>query len=195
MTEAFPLAWPAGWPRTPADERERTQRFKVSADAVRREIYQALRALEATNIVVSSNVPLRNDGTPSADVMRKAMPDPGVAVYFSYRGRPKVMGRDGFTTPADNLRSLTWALRAMRQLEVHGGQHMADQAFQGFEALPPPRSHWDLLGLQPGASAAEIKAAWRRLVADAHPDREGGSEARAAEINAARDAALREVRT
>lgn len=43
-----------------------------------------------------------------------------------------------------------------------------------------------LLGVPPGASSAEIQAAWRRLMARAHPD-QGGTEGLAARLNAARD--------
>lgn len=46
-----------------------------------------------------------------------------------------------------------------------------------------------LLGLTPDADAAAIKAAHRRLIASVHPDR-GGTEALAAQINAARDLLL-----
>jgi hypothetical protein len=46
-----------------------------------------------------------------------------------------------------------------------------------------------LLGLQPGASAAEIRAAHRRLMRQAHPDR-GGDSGRAARLNRARDLLL-----
>lgn len=48
-----------------------------------------------------------------------------------------------------------------------------------------------LLGLAPDADAAAIRAAHRRLIASVHPDR-GGTEALAAEINAARDLLLAE---
>lgn len=39
------------------------------------------------------------------------------------------------------------------------------------------------LGIAPGASQEEIKQAWRVLCRQYHPDREGGSEARMAEVN------------
>ncbi len=57
---------------------------------------------------------------------------------------------------------------------------------------PPPRggmSHeeaYQILGLRPGASQADIRAAHRRLMSTAHPDR-GGSDWLAARINQARD--------
>lgn len=43
-----------------------------------------------------------------------------------------------------------------------------------------------VLGVAPDADAAAIRAAHRRLAADAHPDR-GGDAERAARVNAARD--------
>lgn len=46
-----------------------------------------------------------------------------------------------------------------------------------------------VLGLQPGASEMEIRAAYRRLMAAAHPDR-GGSDWIAARLNQARDVLL-----
>ncbi|MAN11424.1 MAG: DnaJ domain-containing protein [Pseudomonadota bacterium] len=48
-----------------------------------------------------------------------------------------------------------------------------------------------LLGLGPDADAAAIRAAHRRLIASVHPDK-GGTEALAAQINAARDLLLQE---
>ncbi|CCW20197.1 hypothetical protein EBBID32_45710 [Sphingobium indicum BiD32] len=47
-----------------------------------------------------------------------------------------------------------------------------------------------LLGVAPDADAETIRAAHRRLIASVHPDK-GGTEALAAQINAARDLLLR----
>jgi DnaJ-domain-containing protein 1 len=49
-----------------------------------------------------------------------------------------------------------------------------------------------LLGVRADADAGEIRAAHRRLMADAHPDR-GGSDAAARRLNAARDALLARI--
>ena len=51
-----------------------------------------------------------------------------------------------------------------------------------------------LLGLPPEADAKAVKAAHRRLIASVHPDH-GGTEALAAEINAARDLLLRHLKS
>lgn len=47
-----------------------------------------------------------------------------------------------------------------------------------------------VLGLAPGASDDDIKAAYRRLMAQLHPDK-GGSDYLAAKINAAKDTLLK----
>lgn len=57
------------------------------------------------------------------------------------------------------------------------------------EAMPVEQAR-SLLGLGPDATAAEVNAAWRRLMARAHPD-QGGTEGLAAQLNAARDALLK----
>lgn len=52
-----------------------------------------------------------------------------------------------------------------------------------------PEEAYQVLGLQPGASEAEIRAAHHRLMRTAHPD-SGGSDWLAARINQARDVLL-----
>jgi uncharacterized membrane protein len=49
---------------------------------------------------------------------------------------------------------------------------------------------YQTLGLSIGADRAAVKAAWKRLMKEAHPD-QGGNAGRAAALNAARDVLLR----
>ena len=49
-----------------------------------------------------------------------------------------------------------------------------------------------VLGVNPGASDAEIRTAWKRAMARAHPD-QGGTEGLATRVNAARDRLLRKT--
>ena len=51
-----------------------------------------------------------------------------------------------------------------------------------------------LLGVGPSADEVQINAAWRRLMARAHPD-QGGSEGLAAQLNAARDRLLKSAKS
>jgi hypothetical protein len=190
MTTAYPLAWPDGWPRTPSASRLRNSPFKVESNKCRRELMDELRRLGATNIVISSDVPVRQDGSPYADAARRIIRNPGVAVYFTLKGKQMAMARDKFERVEDNLRSIGLAIEAIRAVERHGGAAMMERAFAGFTALPAPRSPFEILGVEPDASLDEIERAHRRQARTAHPDA-GGSTARMAELNAARDLALK----
>ena len=56
-----------------------------------------------------------------------------------------------------------------------------------------PEEAGRLLGLAPEANAVEINAAWRRMIAEVHPDKGGSAEA-SARVNAARDTLLKHLR-
>ncbi|WP_135210393.1 J domain-containing protein [Vitreimonas flagellata] len=196
MTQAYPLAWPDGWPRTPK-HRQTSSRFKVTQDRARRNLLDQLRMLGATQgrTVISSDVAVRQDGQPYADQARRLIHDPGVAVYFELDGKAMVMACDLYTQPFENMHALGHAIEHLRGLDRHGGGHMIERAFTGFQALPPPstseRTWWDVLECTRDASIDVIRAQHRRLLMDHHPDR-GGSDARMAEINRARDKAMAE---
>lgn len=209
MTQAHPLAWPLGWERTPKAKQGSGYNFKqeawrgsgehtykarvpVTFANARDKLYKALDQLRATNAVISSNHPTDARGTPIES--KRKIEDEGVAVYFQYRDRPRVMACDRYDTAAANMRSLGLQIDYMRGLERHGGGVMLERAFEGFAALPPPKSCWETLGIAQGSTAEQIKTAWRKLVGEAHPDREGGSGARTAELNAARDEALKQIK-
>lgn len=194
MADAYPLAWPDGWPRTPEAEQKNGDHsfkrpssdkgwsqpwtFAAARDALRDEIF---RHTGGAPSVISSNFPAGRDGPL----------DKGIAIYFQRNGRPYAMACDRYGDAQGNMRSLTLALEAMRQLERHGGGVMMERAFQGFTALPPPRSCWEILGLSPNATAGDVQSAWRGKIGAAHPDRHGGSQAAASELNKARDDALK----
>src|SRR3954447_10804636 len=51
--------------------------------------------------------------------------------------------------------------------------------------MGPEASAYAALGLEPGADASAVERAYKRLIKQYHPDREGGDGTRAAEINRA----------
>lgn len=204
MTLAYPLQWPDGWPRWPDAERKdgryefrrpltsRATPFWTFADA-RRALLDELRKLGAKDVVISSNFKPSRDGLP-VEGNRRPM-DQSIAVYFYLKGATKVMARDRYTRAEENMRSLALSIEAIRALERHGGSHMMERAFSGFEALPAPKStHWaDLLDVSPDAREHEIEAAFRHAAKSAHPDAGGTNEAMTALV-AARDAGLADAR-
>ena len=182
MTQAYPLQWPEGWPRTNPYCREAGDKFKRGGSggrsarptiaATRTELANELELLGARHIVLSSNVELRLDGQPYSN--RRAPEDPGIAVYFTLDGEPMVMAQDTYARVADNIRSLTLAISGMRQMQRHGGGTMLKRAFSGFSALPPPdpngvivperQKAWnEVLGVSPDCALVVAEAAWKAL--------------------------------
>lgn len=204
MTEAYPLAWPEGWPRTPVgrrlDGRRHFGRFEekegqgyqskraLTFSEARKSLFTAAAKVKASNLVVSTNFTLNQSGLPHGGRGRPS--DEGVAIYFTRGGVALAMARDAYERAEENMRSLAMALEAMAALERHGGSGLAGRAFTGFTALPAPKKAHEILGVSPGASKTEITAAYRARIAGAHPD-QGGSHAAAAELNAARDEMLK----
>lgn len=140
MTTAYPLAWPEGWPRTPAHRRRSRYAIRTTFGAAREQLYDEMRRLGARSCVISCNLALNLDGSHNArgaDAVLIA--DPGVAIYFELRHRPMVIASDRYETIAANLRSVGLAIEHLRGLERHGGGHMMERAFGGFSALPPPK--------------------------------------------------------
>ena len=220
MTQAYPLKWPAGWPRTPEVRRSPGNQFgnftqapgqtwksrrpptpAASRDRVREE----LRKLGASNVTISSNVPVRNDGEWVSGAADRRHPEPGIAVYFMLKGKPLVMAQDAYQGLAENLTSLALAIEAMRSLERHGGGTMMQRAFDGFSALPPPagskpkRPWWTVLRYSENPedrellSAGEVEARYKTLAKKLHPDA-GGTAEEFNELTAAKDEALEELK-
>lgn len=208
MTTAYPLSWPEGWPRAQQRKRARftkgtrqqygggyswmRQRELTVADATERVLDEMTKlGVPYGEWIISTNLELRLDGLPRSG--QAAPSDPGAAVYWQRPGESmKVMAIDIYDRVADNLAAVAATINAMRAIERHGGAQILERAFTGFTALPPPRSALTVLGLDEHAPLTReaINDAYRAKARTAHPD-SGGSNAAMAELNAARDAALR----
>jgi len=198
MTLAYPLQWPEGWPRTDSHRRVSDQRFHgrtygLEIGRTRESLLDELRQLGAKEVVLSTNMPVRQAGLPYANG-RLFNKDPGVAAYFTLKKRPLVMARDAYRTVAGNLRSLTMAIEAMRTLKRHGGDMMMERAFTGFAAITPPdwKRPWrEVFGVKPDW-CGDITALYREKARHRHPDT-GGSDTLMAELNVAYEEAVAEL--
>lgn len=181
MTEAYPLQWPAGKPRT---QYPASSRFGgCSMDFASHNTLYEIRKLGGTSIVVSTNIRLRQDGLPYSN--QRQPEDKGVAVYFSYKGKQMCFACDRWDRVECNLWAIAKTIGALRGIERWGSGDMVQQAFTGFVALPSPKKPEDILGIRQGASHDEIDRAWREKAKKAHPDA-GGTTDEMQEINEAR---------
>lgn len=188
MTTAYPLAWPPGFPRS---QRRENGQFKTSLAGALKNVQDSLRKFGAdsrkpvSNVVLSSNVTL--------GVTRPA--DPGVAVWFTWDGLQVCIPVDRYATPEANLQAIHHILEARRVELRHGTLALVRATFQGFKALPAPTSRtWrEVLGVTGLTPTKEtIETLYRDKAKRAHPDN-GGSHEAMAELNAARDQALKEI--
>ena len=187
---AFPLCWPPGFPR--AKWRE-DGRFKTALPNAIKNVQASLRNFASDSgkkleqLVISSNVTLGVD-TPA---------DPGVSVWFVWDGLQVCIPVDRYHSVASNLQAIHHIIEARRVELRHGTLALVRATFQGFLALPAPAGtkHWtEVLSLPKDAKREDVKAAYRRLASQRHPDK-GGSDAAMAELNAAQDQALQECFT
>lgn len=137
----------------------------------------------AKNIIISSNVPTRQDGFPYA--RPKEPDDPGVAVYFKIKDKNYVLCCNRWLKVRHNLRAIGLHIAAMCGIE-RWGMGSVEQAFAGYQALPPQQEKkwWDVLGVSPRTTEDEVKEAYRKLARQHHPDN-GGSDEQMTIINAA----------
>ncbi len=212
--EAFPLQWPIGWKRTPAQLRREAKFGRASsrvagytpgrpltmAEAVQRLLDEMERfAVRQDTLVISTNVKPTLAGLPRSGERKPE--DPGAAIYWTdpFNGSPRVMAIDQYTRVEDNIAALAATVEAMRAIERHGGAVILERAFTGFTALPAPgqgaqRDWWEVLQVDRATVTREgCKAAYRRLASQFHPDKPGGSHEAMSELNAAQEKALQEV--
>jgi hypothetical protein len=190
MTAAYPLQWPEGFPRSKSRE---TGKFKTTLAGALKNVRTSLDLFSKDSgkrvefIVLSSNVTLGAE-RPT---------DSGVAVWFTWDGLQLCIPVDRYSTPEANLQAIHHVIEARRTEMRHGTLALVRATMTGFRALPAPGGrHWrSVLDLPSdmAATPANIETAYRRLALVRHPDRPTGSTAMMAELNAARDAALKEI--
>jgi hypothetical protein len=187
VIDAYPLAWPIGWPRHPSPARAAFHRFGVGgrrANTIaegRDQLLRELRLLGAKDVVISTNAPNSRRDNPS---------DPGAAVYFRLLDKPRVLACDGWNRLADNLVALAKDVEAQRG-RIRWRVGSLEQAYAGYLALAAvdaKKPWWQVLGFKDTPigrmHVSEIEKRWRDLMSKHHPDR-GGNPNQAAEINAA----------
>jgi hypothetical protein len=204
-----PLCWPDNVPRTPPHLRGNPQ-FKertlaAAADFVLAEINRLnnRRWNESDpNVIISSNLRLRNDGLPYSD--QRQLDDTGIAVYFKLkfrRGgqtieRPIVLTCDKWRKIADNLYAIGKDIEAQRARDRWGCTNF-EQAFRGYLAIPERcggAPWWETLGVKPDANEEQIKAAYRQKALKQHPDK-GGDREKWNKVQEATDQALQQFGT
>jgi hypothetical protein len=146
-----------------------------------------------SDVVLSTNIVLRNDGLPYTRQPQHAVGDPGAAVYWSTSSfKDRVIACDKWADVYSNIHALGLAIEAMRAIDRAGASQVMERAFTAFGALPPAakaapvRPWWEVLGLPKEAlsfaTLPMVEAQYRELARKAHPD-QGGSAGAMVELN------------
>ena len=191
--EAYPLDWPVGYVRT--ENRIRSS-FKQSMEGAQTFLREEIRRLGATDLIISTNIPVRRDGGLYTDYMNKILPDPGVAIFFRHKGDPITMCCDQYVRVWENIYALGKGIEAIRGMERWGVSEFLQRAFTGFKSLPEissgnQSSWWSILGVPSTANAYQAKEAFRKLAMQYHPDLPYGNAEKFVQIKLAFEQAMR----
>lgn len=171
QASAYPLTWPAAFPRAKVKE---PGRFKATLAASLKNVQDSLRLFASDSgrklesVIISSNVTL-GASKPA---------DPGVAVWFVWDQLGLCIAVDRYQTVEANLQAIHHILEARRVELRHGTLALVRATFQGFKALPaPPEKSWrTVLGVSATATRAEAETAYKRLRSESHPDKGGDAD-------------------
>lgn len=186
---SYPLYWPESWPRTDPSKQKNARFDDRSVYQARRVLADEVRRFRATELIISSNLELKLDGTPRSS--QRQPTDRGVAIYFKREDVDMALACDIYTTVEDNLWALCRTLQALRQIERDGSPALINRAFKGFAQLPDPDTlpWWSILHISKDAEIDVIKAAYRQLARQHHPDN-GGDAVRFDEVTKAYNKAV-----
>lgn len=167
-----PLQWLPQQQRTKIPKRSNFGNHSAYKSGL--ELEKELKLLNAKNVVLSSDLQTKQDGTLCA---RQYNEDAGIVIYFELKGEPKAMACDKWNKPEHNIWALKLSISAIRGLERWGGSEFLDGLFQGFKALPSPENS-TIMNEQYFSDVTNLdhlKLKFNRLAKELHPDTEDGN--------------------
>lgn len=185
---SYPLQWPHGWKKPGSTQSSRFGRWnkpvsiRVAIDFVIDELRKM--GIPSWNIIISSNLKLKNDGYPYSN--QREPDDVGISVWWRVDNSRKVIALGKYNKTADNLYAVGKTIEAMRGIERWGSGEILERTFEGFAALPDPNKlDWRTTLGYDGDSLPEAKTLFRKKMIDAHPDRNAGDSTQATVLNEA----------
>jgi hypothetical protein len=171
---SYPLTWPQGWKRTSPVYRV-SARFKNNTlgkccDEAFAEVRRLAGYTASERTIISTNIKPRLDGRPYANQGQPQ--DPGVAVYFIYANKPRVIACDKWSKVEDNLWAIVKHIEALRGQDRWGCGSL-ERAFAGYTAIPEKTgglSWWETLGVAMNASEEMVRDAYHAKAKIYHPD-------------------------
>ena len=176
LKQSYPLQWPVGYKRSTRRDRSR---FKQSMGMAQYSLKEEVRKLGGSALIVSTNLQVRKDGNIYASDLDKLIPDPGVAVFFKFKGKEVSMCCDKYSRVWENMYALACGIEALRGMERWGVSEFLDRAFTGFAALPESTkkiSWWLVLGFMDKPADwnwDSVEKAYKSLAKIKHPDTGG----------------------
>lgn len=202
----YPLAWPVGRPRTKNRTRgkfsetvEGSKTKPVTMTTACERVETEVDRLGGIYPILSTNLELRMDGRPRLD--RGPPADPGVCLYFRVKDRPYAMACDTYTEVSQNIAAIAAHIEASRR-QARYGVATAAETLEAFAALPAPdhvlpgQRPWRHVlgfddtfpfGMGPIEARERVNKRYRAKAI------ENTGEAELADLNVARDAALKEL--
>lgn len=194
MVESYPLHWPSDYPRK-TEQEKKTSRFTTTLGRARDFVKDEIRRIGGKDPVISTNIPLKQNGDLRADWSKSRIDDSGVAVYFMYNDKQVCLCCDTHHKVWDNLYAVGRAIDALRRIDRDGVSDFLNRTFSGFKAIPQEASSgkncWEILGIEPVSNRHVIQEAYKARAKEIHPDVKGGSTEAFCELQEARDQAFK----
>lgn len=170
-----------GRPETPAHQRRSRWTFSAGYTDTVTLLDAEVEKLGANEFIIEADFreqDIKRDGMPRAGARQPTFP--GVRISFESKHGPLQYQTDSCERWEHNLRSIALGLKALRDVDRYGITSRAEQ-YTGFAAIEGKRemSKADArsavfriagLGVIHGTTDADLKSAWRRARANAHPD-------------------------